>query len=205
METTRLVVGFLASVLNDRGVLIRMVGCDSTLNLEQTHHILRCTDPSKGLSTETASSECQERSLSINDFLSKIKNVIDRLASVGHVVNPSDHIEAIFNGLSVEYDTFIVSVDSRPEEYSVDEIESLLLAQETRIEKHIKNLDSNQVSVNLAMHENSNKKAYKGGTSNLNVYQHNYNKNYGQGACGRSNYHHHSRGGRSSNRRERNN
>lgn len=87
----------------------------------------------------------------------------------------------------------------------MDEIESLLLAQETRIEKHIKNLDSNQV-VNLTMHDNSNKKAYKGGTSNLNGYQHNYNKNYGQGGRGRSNYYHsRNSGGRSSNRSGRHN
>lgn len=75
-------------------------------------------------------------SLSINDFLSKLENIIDRLAFVGDIVSPSNHIEAIFNVLPVENDTFIIFINSRPEEYSVEEIESLLLAQETRIEKH---------------------------------------------------------------------
>ena len=44
------------------------------------------------------------------------------------------HIDAIFDGLSSECDTFIVSVNSCIDPYSVDEIESLLLAQETQIE-----------------------------------------------------------------------
>lgn len=96
----------------------------------------------------------------------KIKNIVDRLASVGHIVAETDHIEAIFNGLPEDYDTFVISVNSRSETYMVEEIESLLLAQETRIEKHIKELDSNVSSVNMAMHNSVHKRQYRGGTSN---------------------------------------
>lgn len=73
-------------------------------------------------------------SSSINEYLLKIKNVIDRLASVGHPVSSSDHIDAILNGLPEEYDTFVISINSRSESYVLEEIESLLLAQEGRIE-----------------------------------------------------------------------
>lgn len=54
----------------------------------------------------------------------------------------------------IEYDTFIILVNSSPEDYTVEEIESLLLAQETRITKHFRSLDSNQASTNLVVHEN---------------------------------------------------
>ena len=55
---------------------------------------------------------------------------------------------AIFDGLSYEYDTFVVSVNSRNDLYTVAKIESLLLAQENIIEKHYKELDStNQVNM----------------------------------------------------------
>lgn len=47
----------------------------------------------------------------------------------------------IIDGLSLEYDTFITSVTSRTDPYMVDEIESLLLAQEARIEKNNQFLD----------------------------------------------------------------
>lgn len=50
-------------------------------------------------------------------FFQRRKNIVDRLASVGRTVSSSDHIEAIFNGLPIEYDTFIISVNSRPEDY----------------------------------------------------------------------------------------
>ncbi|RVW15330.1 hypothetical protein CK203_085569 [Vitis vinifera] len=86
--------------------------------------------------------------LSVNDYLLKIKSLIDQLASIGYVVTTKDHIDAIFDGLSSEYDTFVVSVNSRNDPYTIVEIESLLLAQESRIDKHSKELDStNQVNM----------------------------------------------------------
>lgn len=36
---------------------------------------------------------------------------MDRLASVGHTVTSQDYVEAIFNGLPEEYDTFVISVN----------------------------------------------------------------------------------------------
>ena len=52
------------------------------------------------------------------------------------------HIDVIFEGLSSDYDTFILSIESRIDPYTVDDIESLLLTQEARIEKKNKELYS---------------------------------------------------------------
>lgn len=106
--------------------------------------------------------------LSINDYLSKVKNVVDRLASVGHIVSPQDHVETIFNGLPDEYDTFVISVNLRSENNSVEEIESLLLAQESRIEKHSKDRDLNSTSANFVTGGNSNRRHAKGGNLSFN-------------------------------------
>lgn len=97
-------------------------------------------------------------SSSINEHLLKIKNITDPLASVGHPVSSSDHIDAILNGLPEEYDTFVISINSRSESYVVEEIESLFLAQEERIEKHTKELDSYSGSANLATHGLQNRR-----------------------------------------------
>ena len=43
----------------------------------------------------------------------KIKNCIDLLGSIGHSLLTKDHLEAIFNGLNKEYDTFIILIISR--------------------------------------------------------------------------------------------
>ena len=57
------------------------------------------------------------------------------------------HIDVIFEGLSTDYDTFILSIELRIDPYTVDDIESLLLAQEAMIEKNNKELDSAQPSL----------------------------------------------------------
>lgn len=67
---------------------------------------------------------------------------------MGHNLSDADHIETIFNGLQEEYDNFVISVNSRPESYSVEEIESLFLAHEARIENRSKDFDN--ASINLA-------------------------------------------------------
>ena len=52
------------------------------------------------------------------------------LGFIGHLVSTKDHIDAILDGLPSEYETFTVSVNTRTDPYTVDEIEPFLLAQE---------------------------------------------------------------------------
>ena len=66
--------------------------------------------------------------LSITDYLFKIRNIVDLLALVGHKISVKYHIDAIFEGLPQDYETFIISVNSRLDPYTVEEIEALLLA-----------------------------------------------------------------------------
>ena len=79
--------------------------------------------------------------LSITDYLLKIRNVVDLLTLVGHKSSIKDHIDAIFEGLPQDYETFTIYVNSRLDSYTVEEIEAFLLAQESRMEKNIKVAD----------------------------------------------------------------
>ena len=121
--------------------------------------------------------------LSVKDYLLKIKSLIDQLASVRYIVTTKDHIDAIFDGLSFEYDTFVVSVNSRNDLYTVAEIESLLLAQENEIEKHSKELDAtNQVNIAKISNNQQPRKNFNGGQGG---FQHNFT---GQGNYNSKNF-----------------
>lgn len=104
-------------------------------------------------------------SLTANEYLLKIQNIVDRLASV-HIVSASDHIEAIFNGLLEDYDAIVITSNSQSEIYMIEERESLTLAQESQIEKHCKDLDLNCGSINMTTHNTWNRKQFRGGNSN---------------------------------------
>ncbi|RVW56384.1 Retrovirus-related Pol polyprotein from transposon RE1 [Vitis vinifera] len=77
----------------------------------------------------------------------QIRGCIDLLGLVGHSISEKEHIDAIFEGLSTDNDTFILSIESLIDPYTVDDIESLLLAQEARIKKKNKELGSAQPSL----------------------------------------------------------
>lgn len=60
------------------------------------------------------------------------------MALGGHFLSSKDYVDAICDGLTIESDSFVVSISSRIGSYTKEEIESLLVAQEARIVKNNK-------------------------------------------------------------------
>ena len=58
------------------------------------------------------------------------------MAAVGSPISTEDHIEAILDGLQEEYDSFVTTITSQLDPYTVEDVESLLLTQEERFEKN---------------------------------------------------------------------
>lgn len=73
----------------------------------------------------------KKNSLNINEYLSKVRMWLIHYLDWLHY-SRSDHVEVIFNGLPEEYGSFIISVNSRPETYTVEEINPLFLAKEAK-------------------------------------------------------------------------
>ena len=131
------------------GLLTRMVGCVTSFQIWEKMEVLFVTQTcSKIDQFKTQLKSSQKDSSSMNDYLLQIKSIVDSLLLVGYSISILDHIDAIFEGLSSKYDTLIIVVTTHTDSYTIDEIESVLLAQERRIEKAKKSLDSN-LSANL--------------------------------------------------------
>ena len=64
----------------------------------------------------------------MNEYMLKIRGFVDLLPLVGVNLSVKDHIDAIRYGLPSEYNTFFLIINSQTEDYSIKEIESLLLA-----------------------------------------------------------------------------
>lgn len=105
------------------------------------------------------------------EYLLKVKSIVDSLEAVGSHVPLNDYIEAIFNGLPDEYESVITTVLSKTESYTIDEIEALLLSQETKLERkmHVQILDSNKndtsgsITVSVAQIKNLSARGPNGG------------------------------------------
>lgn len=107
VQVARSIVSFLALIIHDRGNPDKNGGMWYCLkNQGNNKHVFCRTNKSLGPSTRSYAAKHKD-TLSINDSLSKVKNIVDRLASFGHNVFASDHIEAIINALPEAYDTFV--------------------------------------------------------------------------------------------------
>ena len=64
----------------------------------------------------------------MNEYLLKIRGFVDLFPLVGVNLSIKDHIDAITDGLTSEYNTFFLTINSQIKDYLVEEVESLLLA-----------------------------------------------------------------------------
>ena len=125
-------------------------------------------------------------SLNVVEYLSKIKSCVDYLASVGHILTDKDHIDAILDDLTDEYDAFITSILARSESYTIEEVESMIMAQEARIEKNAKSLDSTP-SANFASFSTNNGFGGSGRSNFSSNFGRGRDRGIGQGNGGRFN------------------
>jgi len=70
---------------------------------------------------------------SISTYILEFKKIIDSLTAIG---SPPFDIETILDGLSDDYNGFVMSILSGIKPYIVEELEALLLAHEERLEEH---------------------------------------------------------------------
>jgi len=118
------------------GVLTQMVGMDTSTQVWEKLHTHYVSQTRAQINKHKQQLCTPKKDRSISAYLLDIKKIVDQLAAVGCPISTEDHIEAVLDGLSDEYDSFITSVTSRLDPYTVADIEALLLAQENRIERN---------------------------------------------------------------------
>ena len=158
-QQDQLLVSWLLSSMSE-GVLSRMINCDTSAQIWSTLEVYFAAQVRAKISQyQTQLQQLKKNSLSMNEYLLKVRHTVDLLSLVGEDVSVRAHVDAICNGLPAEYDTFVLATTARSEDFTVETFESLLLAQESRIETRMRELESSvSKSVNLASHSTDRKK-----------------------------------------------
>uniref|UniRef100_A0A803PJV9 Retrovirus-related Pol polyprotein from transposon RE1 n=1 Tax=Cannabis sativa TaxID=3483 RepID=A0A803PJV9_CANSA len=73
---------------------------------------------------------------SISDFSDKVQSIADSLAIAGSPIQDQDLILQLLNGLGPEYDSVVSGITARSDDLTFEEVQSLLLAHESRIDHH---------------------------------------------------------------------
>jgi gag-polypeptide of LTR copia-type len=95
-------------------------------------------------------------SLICAQFIQQIQSITDRLCSVGSTISIQDLVIYTLQGLGSEYDNFVTTFSMRTNSPSMTELQSLLLAHETRVQASVKAL------TNLSAHLTSSASAQTG-------------------------------------------
>lgn len=83
----------------------------------------------------------------------RISTIIETLASIGSPVSTREHVGSILGGLPPEYDSLVSTVTafvSRDDILSLAELETMILAQEARLEQAKAVVIQEPLSINLA-------------------------------------------------------
>uniref|UniRef100_A0A803Q341 Retrovirus-related Pol polyprotein from transposon TNT 1-94-like beta-barrel domain-containing protein n=1 Tax=Cannabis sativa TaxID=3483 RepID=A0A803Q341_CANSA len=73
---------------------------------------------------------------SISDFSDKVQSIADSLAIAGSPILDQDLILQLLNGFGPEYDSVVSGITARCVDLTLEEVQSLLLAHESRIDHH---------------------------------------------------------------------
>ncbi|KAK5775509.1 hypothetical protein PVK06_043406 [Gossypium arboreum] len=86
----------------------------------------------------------------MKDLLMNIKGYCDSLTSCGEVISEYEHVIAILNGLSPEYESIITIITTSQLPSSVQNITTMLLDAEARMQSTVAEIPS---STNMVTHE----------------------------------------------------
>ena len=76
----------------------------------------------------------KKNSMSMIEYIMKLKNFSDSLAAIGEPVTEQDQIMNLLAGLGADYNAAVTSINARDNQLSIEAIHSLLLSFEHRLE-----------------------------------------------------------------------
>lgn len=144
-------------------ILISTVGLDNACQIWCTlEQAFAGQSKAKILQHKLQIQKMKKGNLTMREYLSKMKACIDILFSAGHRLSVEDQILHILAGLGSEYDPVVVSVTTRSEPFTLNDVSSLLLSFEARLDRGTNNStnDSNLPSINLTQFNNQRRQQY---------------------------------------------
>ncbi|KAL5563671.1 hypothetical protein UlMin_033418 [Ulmus minor] len=136
-------------------------------------------------------------SLSMIDYVMKVKGAADSLAAIGEPVSEQDQVMNLLGGLGSDYNAVVTAINIRDDKISIEAVHSMLLAFEHRLEQQSSIEQFSPISANYASSSTSRGggRRYNGGqgqnhtpnTSNYTYRGHGRGGRYGQNGRHNSN------------------
>jgi histone deacetylase 1/2 len=141
---------WLLSTLSD-SVLPRMLGCKHAFQVwDKIHKYFNSVLKARARQLRSELKNTKKASRSISEYLLRIKSLVNSLIAVGDNVTEREQIDAILDGLPEDFNSFVMMMYSKTDEFAVEDLEALLLLQEAQFDKFRQELATPAVSANIA-------------------------------------------------------
>jgi histone deacetylase 1/2 len=154
-QKDQMLMSWLQTTLSSE-ILARVLGSNHTFELWnkiQSYFQKQMRAKARQLRVELRSTKLEDRS--IQEYLLRIRLLIDNLVAIGDPVPLNHHLDVILEGLPPDFNSVISVIESRFETMDLDEAEALLLAHEARLDKSKKKTLDDAASLNLAQASSS--------------------------------------------------
>ncbi|KAL5548409.1 hypothetical protein UlMin_003640 [Ulmus minor] len=94
-------------------------------------------------------------SLSMIDYVMKVKGAADSLAAIGEPISEQDQVMNLLGGLGSDYNAVVTAINIRDDKISIEAVHSMLFAFEHRLEKQSSIEQFSPISANYASSSNS--------------------------------------------------
>ncbi|XP_020233181.1 uncharacterized protein LOC109813405 [Cajanus cajan] len=134
-QQDQLLLSWLQSSMS-KDMLTRVIGCKSSFQIwDKIHAYFHAHTNAKArqLRGDLRGTTLDNRSIS--DYLLCIQTLVDALTAIGNPVSPKEHLDIVLEGLLEEYESTVSLISNRFDELTIEEVETLLLAHESRLEK----------------------------------------------------------------------
>lgn len=183
-----LVCKWLLSTISD-SLLPKLVDCTHAWQVwTEVHRYFATLLTTKARQLRSELCRLSKGTLTIESFMECVREINESLISIGDPVPLRNLIEIVLDALPEEYDPIVAAVNSKEDLSSLVELESCLLAHESRLEKHRKAILTEPVSVNLMQAQPSDSsspmepsspatESFPTGTSHVTAHAENNNYN----------------------------
>ncbi|GAU11134.1 hypothetical protein TSUD_197580 [Trifolium subterraneum] len=173
---------WLLSTISD-DVLPRVLSCKHSYEVwEQIHKHFNSVLKSRSRQLRSELKNTKKMARSVNEYLIRIKSIVNSLIAVGDVVSDKEQVEAVLEGLPKEFSSFVMMIYSQFATPKVKDVEALLLLREVQFEKFRQELANPRVSANTTqVQSNFNDEAMDTETQESGTEHYNVSANRGKG------------------------
>jgi hypothetical protein len=141
---------WLLSTISD-GLLPCVLGCKHAFQVwDKIHKFFTSFMKVRARQLRSELKNTKKLARSVNEYLLRIKSIVDSLTAIGDVVSKQEHIDAILEGLPEEFNAFVLMIYIKLDAPSIEDVEAILMMQEAQFEKFRQELTNPSVSANLA-------------------------------------------------------